>query len=487
MKFTGKMNVLYSYNIVNDELLNIDFKVFYENKRRDSIFAAAYSKGNKIIAFRDHLGIIPLYYRKKGKEYYFSSILSDLIEPSDSLNKEGLLNYIGFQSAKIISLFNNIKSIEPGTVIEINKKTGVETIKYLYNISPKKDLYDSKKTIIKNFEFYFDRAIKRSIKSDHVGLYLSGGVDSSLIAYFLLKNGVNLTCYTSILDQNDKHYYQSKKICKFLNIKNHIVDKINFEDSETLLNKTHILNGGPGGTTASLNLVSLWNNTNIKEREQMYFGQNLDTLFMCMGNQFRTYFASLLPNFLSKKVKYQYYGENYRMDKDSITSNYLNYRSNGYVQENSYLNKIFSMNRFSKSQKIILSGVFCGHTPADGESFVMPSVNNNRLISNPYYDVDFAEFIMGIPLKYKFKIKFNKKILFNPIECLKIHKNLYLEFAKTLFPDDIIYPKKSFIVPDFNLITDKMKESFSYDYQSVKLNNIQSRIAVKILQNFLNE
>lgn len=479
------MKILTSYNISDFELENIDFHDFYNNKKRESCFAVAYESTDKIIALRDHLGIVPLYYRKKDGVYVFSTNLSEIVESTDSISQEGLLSYIGFQSTKIISLFDQVKLVEPGTVIEIDKKTDNLSIIYRYVLLPKKNGYSQRKSIIKAFDYYIGQAIRRSIKSDKVGLYLSGGIDSSLIAYYLKKNGIDVTCYTSIIDENDKHYVQSKNVCEFLGIKKHIVDRINYKNSSELIRKTHKVNMGPGGTTASLNVVSLWLNTEIEKEQQLYFGQNLDTAFMAMGNQYRTFFISLLPAAFRKNVGVSYYEQKHLMNKKDILKNYLSYRSKGYVTDFTFLTEMINNNAYSRSQKLIIAGMYCGHTPADSETFTMSAINRGIIISNPFYDMDLIEFIMSIPLKYKIAFKPKLKAILHPWDMFQINKRIFLNFASDILPEGIIYPKKSMIVPSFNLITDQLNKKLTDKIGLIKLNNIQSQVAITVLENWL--
>jgi asparagine synthetase B (glutamine-hydrolysing) len=481
------MKPLYMYNISIDELYDIHISQLYEEKRRDSIFAGAFYEKGKIIAFRDHLGVVPLYYRKRAGKYIFSSMLSDMVDQTDDINNPGLKSFIGFQSPKILPLFSDVKIVDPGTVIKIDINTEEIDIVYIYKIKPGLNSYSSEGFIFSRLDYLFSKAIKRSLRcSGPIGLYLSGGIDSSLIAFYLLQNKVELTCYTSSVFQEDKHYLQSKKVCDILGVDNHVIDIIKYEESNKLINDIHRVNGSPGATSASLNIISLWNNTNINTQSQLYFGQNLDTLFMVMGNQYRTYLSELLPGFIKRKVKFNYYGEDYHMNLSSVTANYLNYRSNGYVQSNAFLDNTFRNNLYSVSHKLILAGMFCGHTPADSDSFIMPSINIGQTISNPYYDMDLVEFLMGIPIKHKIKVKLNRRMFLNPMSILRFHKRLYLRFASTVLPKELVFPKQSFMIPSFNLITDSLVDTLPSSFDSIELNNIQSRISVKTLENFLD-
>ena len=70
--------LLYAHNITLNEFAALDYEALYGDRRRDSNFAAGVEIGDQVQAFRDHLGIAPLYFRFTDYGVKFSNQLSNL-------------------------------------------------------------------------------------------------------------------------------------------------------------------------------------------------------------------------------------------------------------------------------------------------------------------------------------------------------------------------------------------------------------------------
>ena len=214
-----------------NEIFKSDTRLLFEylKKNKDykkiedinGMFAFAFfdNFNNKIVISRDKLGIKPLYYTENNGNFIFSSEQNPIIRISknNKIKRESITNllYFGGQHHNH-NLVDNISSVKPGEYIEIS----------------------SENTITKNYYFtgfntsnYDDNFLEESLPGiieDHleadlpVSLFLSGGIDSSLIAY-VTKN---------ILGRDLEHYSVSFDNPSFDEID--VVNKI----SETLnLNK----------------------------------------------------------------------------------------------------------------------------------------------------------------------------------------------------------------------------------------------------------
>lgn len=164
-------------------------------KKVNGIFAASiYDKNLNCIYFvRDFIGVKPLYYTIDSKSFTFSSELKTLIKIQKTkckLNKKVLNEFLYY---KYITgkktLVKNIFKFDPGKVykIDLNKKDiKLHETKY-YNFIEKKcndNLNDAKI----NFEDLFTKSINLQLQSDaNLGVQLSGGIDSTLITEFALR------------------------------------------------------------------------------------------------------------------------------------------------------------------------------------------------------------------------------------------------------------------------------------------------------------
>ena len=165
---------LFSYNIENVKKVNGMFAfAFYDNSKK------------KLYLGRDLLGIKPLYYViKKNGDIFFSSEISSLIKNSSgeySLNQDSLIDiflFNGLNSNK--DFIKGIKTVQPGEIIsfDLNNLNNIETFKI--------DSFNETNNEIDSFEDLMEIVVQDHLNADtSVDLFLSGGIDSSILAYFI--------------------------------------------------------------------------------------------------------------------------------------------------------------------------------------------------------------------------------------------------------------------------------------------------------------
>ena len=147
------------------------------------------SDNEELILCRDRCGEKPLFYWEKDSEFAFSSEMKALfkhpyIEKNTSMiNKESLYHYLILNSPPSPStLLSNIKQVSPGEILSI-KKGDMSRAHYwiMPELEPDYSITESK--AIKDIEELLEDSIHLRLRSDvPVGVFLSGGVDSSLIA-----------------------------------------------------------------------------------------------------------------------------------------------------------------------------------------------------------------------------------------------------------------------------------------------------------------
>lgn len=165
---------LFSFNIKNVKKVNGMFAfAFYDNSKE------------KVYLGRDFLGIKPLYYViKKNGDIFFSSEISSLIKNSGSqysLNQDSLIDIFLFNGLKSnIDFIKDIKTVQPGEIIsfDLNNSNNVETLKI--------DSFNETYNEIESFEDLMEIVIQDHLNADtSVDLFLSGGIDSSILAYLI--------------------------------------------------------------------------------------------------------------------------------------------------------------------------------------------------------------------------------------------------------------------------------------------------------------
>ena len=186
---------------------------------------------NQIILARDRLGEKPLYYLQDKNNLVFSS---DIIAIKKFCKKKLTLdinsvrelikyNYIPSPN----SIYEKVKKLEAGTYTKINSEfKTLSTKKYWcpFNVPKKKykELEISK--IPQDVEKILNQILKKEIISDvPLGVYLSGGIDSTLLASLLSFNTeAKLKSFT--IKNRDNNFDESKiakKTSKLLNLEHH--------------------------------------------------------------------------------------------------------------------------------------------------------------------------------------------------------------------------------------------------------------------------
>ncbi len=157
-------------------------------------FALFDRRKNKLILVRDRLGVKPLKYYADGRTLIFGSELKSLINlvPAkidfSALNTYLTIKYI--PSPKTI--LEGVKKLSPAEILEFDLRTGkVKTESYWKpEFYPKSGLSFAEAKL--RFEGLLSESVNmRTISDVPIGVYLSGGMDSSAIVAFLKKNGIN--------------------------------------------------------------------------------------------------------------------------------------------------------------------------------------------------------------------------------------------------------------------------------------------------------
>lgn len=161
-------------------------------------FAIWNKKTKKLLLCRDRIGVKPLYwYQKEGLFMFASELKAFHFHPDfdKTINQQAVSLYL--QTGYIrspFSIFKYAHKLEPGSFLEINENGEIKTWKYwelrsVYNnIEVNKD---NESTVISACENILTESFNLRMVSDvPVGVFLSGGIDSSLVAALLQKDSL---------------------------------------------------------------------------------------------------------------------------------------------------------------------------------------------------------------------------------------------------------------------------------------------------------
>lgn len=180
---------------------------FVKEMNGDFAFAILDKVRGKLFLARDHFGVKPLYYYDLKGDFIFGSevksILAYGIKPK--MDEEGLENYFVFKySPQDNTLYKGIKRLPPSHHLEFDLKTGTYSLINYWTISkiPLPESYSGRKEELYSL---IEDAVRIRLMSDvPIGTFFSGGIDSSIIAWFL-KNITQISHFTARKTQDDLH------------------------------------------------------------------------------------------------------------------------------------------------------------------------------------------------------------------------------------------------------------------------------------------
>ena len=183
----------------------------------------------ELTLIRDRFGEKPLYYFDKNHHFTFASELKALLETPWSNNEidlDSLSNYFQHSFVPgINSIYKGIKKLLPGELLRIKVRNKMLIKEVLNYWSSKKTISHAKTNIFsgqlndaaKEVEYSLRSVIKKQLIADvPVGIFLSGGVDSSLIT-LLAQQESSTNIKTFNIGFDSKEYDESSNAKKFAN------------------------------------------------------------------------------------------------------------------------------------------------------------------------------------------------------------------------------------------------------------------------------
>lgn len=200
---------------------------------------------NKLFLFRDRFGIRPLSYKYTKNEFVFASEIKSIIafynESIDTSFRSILNTSMLWTNYENLTAFDNIFHLEPGSYLtyqngEIFKKKYWNNSIYQFNVNDKLSCNISKNFLVDKLK----ESINRQLHGE-VGFasYLSGGIDSSVIALLLTKLTKEKIDTFSVEFENSEYDESSSQnqVSKFINSKHRSI-KISNNDIANNFEKT---------------------------------------------------------------------------------------------------------------------------------------------------------------------------------------------------------------------------------------------------------
>ncbi|MEO8933900.1 MAG: asparagine synthase (glutamine-hydrolyzing), partial [Xanthomarina sp.] len=210
----------------------------------NGMFAFVIYDRSKNIFFgaRDRLGQKPFYYYHNGKDFEFASQLSviQMHHSNLSISKKAISLYLAWGTIPDpYAIFNEIKKLRAGHSFVFDLTTNNYTEETYWDIdyknkNPFKGTYEEAKTILDTT--LKDAVSKRLFADVPVGVFLSGGVDSSLIAALATKS-TNSKVKTFSVKFNEAGFDESiyaQQVADHLQTDHHIIE-CNYEEGKALI------------------------------------------------------------------------------------------------------------------------------------------------------------------------------------------------------------------------------------------------------------
>ena len=420
-------------------------------------FAIYDSEQQEIIIFRDRAGVKPLYYSQTDNALMFSSELKPLMKYPDfnkEIDFEAVSSYLQFgyiHAPKTI--FKAVQKLLPGHYLKYDIESKILVKECYWNINKFYENQVAREDIAEELEATIIEAFNlRMIADVPVGVFLSGGIDSSLIAAIVQKYS-KIPINTFTIGFEDKKYDESnyaKEIAKYLGT-NHTELICNKKDALAIIKKLPKIFDEPFADSSAIPTV-LVSELAKKQVSVVLSGDGGDELFcgypsyVLMEKRFKLLskfpFRKTLrkisnifsvPIFIQNKFNGKLYNKVIKfknmLDHDDIVNTFKVANSvfskdeiNGLIREGYFFSKDIPATT-SNLEKMMISD-FKGYLPDDLMIKVDRSTMSTSLEGRePFLDHKIIEFAASIPISHKKNKKILKEVLARYMpECLFIRE-----------------------------------------------------------------
>jgi asparagine synthase (glutamine-hydrolysing) len=148
------------------------------------------ARARELHLVRDHLGVKPLYYAQAEKGLIFASEVRAILGSGGierRLSLEGLSSYLKYGSVQEpVTLIAGVESLTPGHFLTV-ETGGRSAVRAFWRVSECLERNNESAPTVKDVRAVLEDSVRRQMMADvPVGVFLSGGVDSTAIAALAL-------------------------------------------------------------------------------------------------------------------------------------------------------------------------------------------------------------------------------------------------------------------------------------------------------------
>ena len=285
-------------------------------------------KGSFFLA-RDRVGIKPLYFSLFDEVFIFSSELK-AIEKSGLIpfnaDYDSYISYLRHLSVPSSNTGNkNISKLEPGQYLVLNKDRSISKNKYWDPFSFEVDhSITEKEATLKVEELLFESVKYRKVSDVEVGLFLSGGLDSSLIGKIMSKDTNSEVKSFNIDYQEHFQGYEGETdearfAASHIGV-NLIEDKIQYSDFKEIIDNYSFYQDDLVGDEVGIPLYFLGKSSKENGIKVVQVGEGADELFYGYDHWIR---FMKLNNYLRPITKSRSNSFNFKNHRGDMLSNIL--------------------------------------------------------------------------------------------------------------------------------------------------------------------
>ncbi|HOS47131.1 MAG TPA: asparagine synthase (glutamine-hydrolyzing) [Bacteroidia bacterium] len=471
-------------------------------------------KNQELYFVRDRAGVKPLYYSVSSNGFVFGSELKALKQfPgfNTDVDEDALALY--FSNGNIpapYSIYKGCKKVEPGTYIKINLSNRDFSItKYWdvfdsynapnYSISYEEALYETEKLMESAFAY-------RMVADVPVGVFLSGGYDSTAVAALLTKSYGKINTYTIGFEENNYDESPYAKIVADHLGTNHFNYNCTINDAKSIIPELADIYDEPFGDSSAIPTI-LVSRVARKHVTVALSADAGDELFAGYPRHRKAsdYLSKLnsVPNFIKQL---SLIGQSVNFSKNISKANRLDKiieiaKSNGPLAAFNVINRTFTLNEIN-----LLMGNNSNslHTVFDDDSLLSNKVSIlNKVLAveyksylvddilqkvdratmsaslegrEPFLDHRLVEYVAKLPDSYKLHNGVGKRILKDIV-----HKYVPKEMMDR--------PKMGFGVPVVQWMKSDLRDLLEETINESVLkdqNHLDSKMVMKIKNDYLN-
>jgi asparagine synthase (glutamine-hydrolysing) len=458
----------------------------------EGMFAMAIwdERKEKLLLYRDRIGIKPLYYTVAQNQLVFGSEIKAILEhPSvkRGLSEVAFYHYLTFINTPApYTMFKDIFKLEPGHYLVVGKHGNITNNEYWDAIVPKSgEDYNNEEYCKRRIRELLTEAIEKRMMSDvPFGVFLSGGIDSSTNVALMsqLMNRPVDTFSVAIEGQEEFNEFQYARQIRDLFKTNHhevvinsdtfleFFPKMVYHQDEPLAdpvcvplyyvsklardNGTIVVQVGEGsdeqfcGYTSYARVLKLYYRFGLLGRMPGVVTRNMyRSIVPLLAAQKKDYRQNIIKNLLYKDELFWgnaiafYEAEKHKLLSDQLLSRLDGQNSRDVVE--GYFSKIGKAKHVDYAEKLIYLE-FKNRLP----ELLLMRVDKMTMATSvearvPFLDHKLVEFSMNIPWELKIRNGETKYILKKAVEGL--------------IPDSIIYRKKiGFTGSSRNMLTGKI-------------------------------